>query len=327
MKKMLLSLVAVVAFAAAPLAQAAPEYTIKIAFIGPESHGQFLELNNYFKPELEKRSGGKVVVEIYPNAQLGSDRQAIEGVSIGTLEMAAIGGSSLLSLDDRITFMDLPFLFTDGEVAYRAYDEFLTDELNKILAPHDITIVSSAELGFRHITNNRGPITKPDDLKGMKLRTMENPIHVKAFRLLGANPTPVAFSELYTALQQGTVDAQENPINVIATAKLHEVQKYLSLTGHIYSPAMVIISTSYLEDLPADIRTALLECAKEYQRRVQKVLQSQNEELLAQIKTDTEVNDLTAEQKKVFRDMVQPVYDDYIKAHGDALIKRVQAMQ
>ncbi len=161
----------------------------------------------------------------------------------------------------------------------------------------------------------------------MKLRTMENPIHVKAFRLLGANPTPVAFSELYTALQQGTVDAQENPINVIATAKLHEVQKYLSLTGHIYSPAMVIISTSYLEDLPADIRTALLECAKEYQRRVQKVLQSQNEELLAQIKTDTEVNDLTAEQKKVFRDMVQPVYDDYIKAHGDALIKRVQAMQ
>jgi tripartite ATP-independent transporter DctP family solute receptor len=233
MKKMFLTLAAVLSFVVlAPLAQAA-DYTIKIAFIGPESHGQFLELNQYFKPELEKRSNGRVVVEIYPNAQLGSDRQAIEGVSIGTLEMAAIGGSSLLPLDDRITFMDLPFLFNSSEVAYKAYDEFLTEELNKILAPHDITIVSSAELGFRHITNNTGPITKPDDLKNMKLRTMENPIHVKAFRLLGANPTPVAFSELYTALQQGTVDAQENPINVIATAKLHEVQQDMSLTGHI----------------------------------------------------------------------------------------------
>jgi tripartite ATP-independent transporter DctP family solute receptor len=324
---MLLSLAAVLSLVIlAPLAQAA-DYTIKIAFIGPESHGQYLELNQYFKPELEKRSNGRVVVEIYPNAQLGSDRQAIEGVSIGTLEMAAIGGSSLLPLDDRITFMDLPFLFNSSEVAYQAYDEFLTAELNKILEPHDITIVSSAELGFRHITNNRGPITKPEDLGGMKLRTMENPIHVKAFRLLGANPTPVSFSELYTALQQGTVDAQENPINVIATAKLYEVQKYMSLTGHIYSPAMVIISTSYLNDLPADIRTALLECAREYQARVQKVLVAQNNDLLAQIKTATEVNDLTAEQKKVFRDLIQPVYDDYVKAHGDALVKRIQAMQ
>jgi len=327
MKKMLLCLVAVLAFAAAPALQAAPDYTLKIAFIGPESHGQYIELNNYFKPEVEKRSGGKVAVEIYPNAQLGSDRQAIEGVSIGTLEMAAIGGSSLLPLDDRITFMDLPFLFPNGDIAYRAYDEYLVDELNKILEPHDITIISSAELGFRHITNNKGPITKPEDLKGMKLRTMENPIHVKAFRLLGANPTPVAFSELYTALQQGTVDAQENPINVIATAKLHEVQKYMSLTGHIYSPAMVVISTSYLNDLPEDIRKVVLEAAKEYQVRVQKLLVAQNAELLDQIKTDTEVNDLTDAQKKVFRDMIQPVYDDYVKAHGDSLIKRIQAMQ
>lgn len=330
MKKLITSVILALCLAlAAPAAFAAdPEYTLKIAFIGPESHGQFIGLNTFFKPEVEKRSEGRIKVEIYPNAQLGSDRQAIEGVSMGTLEMAAIGGSSLLPLDDRIKIMDMPFLFPSSEVAYKAYNEFLTAELNKILEPHDITILSSAELGFRHITNNRKPIVKPEDLNGLKLRTMENPLHMTAFKLMGANPTPVAFSELYTALQQGTVDAQENPINVIASAKLYEVQKYMSLTGHIYSPAMYIISTSYLNDMPEDLRQIILDVSPLAQQVIHDLLVKQNaEEVATMEKAGLQVNDLTAEEKKVFRDLCQPVYDDYIKEYGDDLIKKIEALQ
>ncbi len=330
MKKLITSIVLALCLAlAAPFAFAADaEYTLKIAFIGPESHGQFIGLNTFFKPEIEKRSEGRIKVEIYPNAQLGSDRQAIEGVSMGTLEMAAIGGSSLLTLDDRIQIMDMPFLFPSSEVAYKAYNEFLTVELNKILEPHDITILSSAELGFRHITNNRGPITKAADLNGLKLRTMENPLHVAAFKLMGANPTPVAFSELYTALQQGTVDAQENPVNVIASAKLYEVQKYMSLTGHIYSPAMFIISTSYLNDMPEDLQKVIHEVSPLAQQVIHDLLVKQNaEEVATMVEAGLLVNDLTPEEKKAFRDLCQPVYDEYIKKHGDELIKKVEAIQ
>lgn len=329
MKKLIVSAILALCLAlTAPLAFAAdPEYTLKIAFIGPESHGQFIGLETFFKPEIEKRSEGRIKVELYPNAQLGSDRQAIEGVSMGTLEMAAIGGSSLLPLDDRIKFMDLPFLFPNGDIAYKAYKQFLTAELNKILEPHDITILSSAELGFRHITNNRGPIVKPEDLNGLKLRTMENPLHMTAFKLMGANPTPVAFSELYTALQQGTVDAQENPVNVIASAKLFEVQKYMSLTGHIYSPAMFIISTSYLNDMPEDLKNIILEVSPLAQQVIHDLLVKQNaDEVDTMVKAGLLVNELTEGEKQAFRDLCKPVYDDYIKEYGDELIKKVEAI-
>ncbi|MDR1920842.1 MAG: DctP family TRAP transporter solute-binding subunit [Candidatus Adiutrix sp.] len=328
MKNRLLSLLAGLALLSSAPAAFAADYTLRIAFIGPESHGQYIGLNTYFKPEMEKRTNGRVAVEIYPNAQLGSDRQAIEGVSLGTLEMAAIGGSSLLPLDDRIKFMDLPFLFPDGDVAYKAYSEFLTAELNSILEPHDLTILSAAELGFRHITNNRKPITRPEDLKGLKLRTMENPLHVATFKLLGANPTPVAFSELYTALQQGTVDAQENPINVIATGKLYEVQKYLSLTGHIYSPAMYLISTSYYNDLPEDIRRTIDEVSGETQPIIHELLVKQNQDYVEELKAaGVQVNDLTAEEKQAFRNLCQPVYDEYVQKYGDGLIKKIEAIR
>jgi tripartite ATP-independent transporter DctP family solute receptor len=213
-------------------------------------------------------------------------------------------------------------------VAYKAYNQFLTAELNKILEPHDITILSSAELGFRHITNNRGPITKAADMNGLKLRTMENPLHMTAFKLMGANPTPVAFSELYTALQQGTVDAQENPVNVIASAKLFEVQKYMSLTGHIYSPAMYIISTSFLNDMPEDLRKIIVDVSPEAQQVIHDLLVKQNqEEVDKMVAAGLQVNDLTPEEKKAFRDLCQPIYDDYIKEYGDALIKQVEAIK
>jgi tripartite ATP-independent transporter DctP family solute receptor len=306
----------------------AEEYTIRVAFIGAESHGSYITLNEKFKKEIEERTGGRVKVELYPNAQLGSDRQAIEGISIGTLEMAVVGGSSLLTLDDRMTIMDLPFIFKTREAAHRVYDEFLTAEFNKYLEPHDILILFSGELGYRHITNNRNPIRIPSDLKGLKIRTMENPLHVETFKLLGANPTPVAFSELYTALQQGTVDAEENPIGVIVTSKLYEVQKYTSLTGHIYTTAPFIVSKSYWENLPDDIRKIISDVAEETKPYQRDVIEKQNSEFLGELeKAGVAINDLSPADKQAFADLCKPVYDAYVAKYGDGLIRKIAAVE
>jgi TRAP-type C4-dicarboxylate transport system substrate-binding protein len=157
---------------------------------------------------------------------------------------------------------------------------------------------------------------------------MENPLHVETFRLLGASPTPVAFSELYTALQQGTVDAQENPIGVIVTSKLFEVQKYTSLTGHIYTTAPFIISKSYWEKLPEDIRgiiSGVLEETKTYQRDI---IERQNSEFVGDLeKGGGVVNDVTPDEKQAFIDLCKPVYDSYIGKYGDEMIRRITAIQ
>jgi tripartite ATP-independent transporter DctP family solute receptor len=330
MKKGILSMSILVLLALVGVVQgaAAAEYTFRIAFIGPEAHGQYISLNEKFKQEVEEKTEGRVAIEIYPNAQLGSDRQAIEGVSIGTIEMAAIGGSSILTLDDRLKVMDLPFIFKSSQIAHQAYDQFLTEEFNKYLEPHDLIILYAAELGFRHITNNRQPITKPEDLQGLKLRTMENPLHVESFKLLGASPTPVAFSELYTALQQGTVDAQENPLSVITTGKLYEVQKYLSLTGHIYSPTMLLVNKTYWEALSDDLRSLISGILKETQTFERDILIQQNLDAVEELKASgTQVNDLTFEEKQVFFDRCKPVYDSYIQTYGDSLIQRINALR
>jgi tripartite ATP-independent transporter DctP family solute receptor len=328
MKKGILLILALLVIVGSVEAAHSAEYTFRIAFIGPEAHGQYIALNEKFKKEVEEKTGGRVAIEIYPNAQLGSDRQAIEGVSIGTLEMAAIGGSSILTLDDRLKVMDLPFIFKSSQIAHQAYDQFLTEEFNKYLEPHDLIILYAAELGFRHITNNRQPVTKPEDLQGLKLRTMENPLHVESFKLLGASPTPVAFSELYTALQQGTVDAQENPLSVITTGKLYEVQKYLSLTGHIYSPTMLLVNKAYWENLPADLRTVIDGILKETQVFEREVLIAQNIAAVEELKANgVQVNDLTFEEKQIFFDRCKPVYDAYIQAYGDSLIQRIEALR
>jgi tripartite ATP-independent transporter DctP family solute receptor len=333
MKKTVLRVLAVMVFSGAFSAffvspASAEDYTIRVAFIGAESHGSYITLSEKFKKDIEARTDGRVTVELYPNAQLGSDRQAIEGISIGTLEMAVIGGSSLLTLDDRMTIMDLPFIFKTREAAHKAYDEFLTEEFNKYLEPHDILILFSGELGYRHITNNRSPIRTPADLSGLKIRTMENPLHVETFRLLGSNPTPVAFSELYTALQQGTVDAEENPIGVIVTSKLYEVQKYTSLTGHIYTTAPFIISKSYFEKLPEDIRKVIIDVAEETKPYQREVIEKQNSEFLGELeKAGIEINDLSPDDKQAFADLCKPVYDAYIAKYGDSMIQKISAIQ
>jgi tripartite ATP-independent transporter DctP family solute receptor len=314
-----------VMFLSAP-AQAA-QYTIRVAFPGNEAHGSFIALER-FKQGIEERTDGRVRVDLFPNSQLGSDRHVIESMSIGTLEMVVTGATSLLVLDDRLMFIDLPFLFPTYEIAFRAYDEYLVTEVNRILEAHDIYVMFFGALGYRHITNNRGPIRTPDDLSGIKIRTTENPLHVETFRLFGANPTPVAFAELYTALQQGTVDAQENTISVMFTSRLFEAQRYLSLTGHSYSTAPFMINRSFLENLPADIRTIILEVAQETKPFQREIIEQQNAQFVEEIvQAGLQLNELSQEDRQAFVELSQPLFDAYIQRHGGELLDRIAQIQ
>lgn len=276
----------------------------------------------YFEEILEERSNGQFDVQVYPNSQLGGDRQAVEAVSIGSITATFPGTAVLAGFEPKFMVGDLPFIFKTRESAYQALDNELGTELNKLLEKHNLVNLGFGETGYRHITNNVRPITSPEDLKGISIRTMENPIHMASFRAWGANPTPISFSELFTALQQNTIDAQENPLQIISSSRFYEVQKYLSLTGHFFASGSVLINKEFMDNLPEDLRDLVYECGRDMVEYERKLTQEMESQFLEELKANgMEVNELTPEQKDKFIQMAQPVYEQYKDMLGEDLIK------
>ena len=315
----ILAAVALVAFAA-PVFAAGP-VVIKVAAVTSDAHPDFIAMRDVFKKNLEARSGGRIKVELYPNGQLGGDRECIESVQMGTLEIAMPASSVVAGFDPRFQVLDLPFLFRDKKTAFAALDGDLGKKLNEGLLSKGFVNLGFNENGFRHVSNNRGPVTKPEDMKGLKLRTMENPLHVAFFKLLGANPTPINYGELYTALQQKTVDAMECPAVLYEDGKFYEVQKYLSLTGHVFSVVPVLIGKSFFEKLPKDLQKLVLEEGRNYVLAQRKVIDAQEKKVFATLqKKGMKINDLTPEQKKVFVKATAPAYDQFRDKIGADLV-------
>ncbi|MBF7082766.1 TRAP transporter substrate-binding protein [Desulfallas sp. Bu1-1] len=273
----------------------------------PDSHyNKGLE---QFKKKVEEYSNGEIEVQIFPSSQLGDERDLVEGVAMGTVEMALVSTGPLPNYSKDFMVFDLPFIITDREKAYQVMDGEIGQEILDTLKPKGIKALGFWENGFRNITNNEKPIVHPEDVKGMKIRTMENPIHQATFKTLGAIPTPMAWSEVFTALQQGTIDGQENPLPIIGTAKVYEVQKYISLTGHFYSPCVLMINNNLFESLSQTQKDAILKAEKEaraWQRNYSKEL---DEKLTKELKekgiTITEVD------KTEWQNAVKPVYDQF----------------
>ncbi|MDD7650442.1 DctP family TRAP transporter solute-binding subunit [Cloacibacillus porcorum] len=294
---------------------AADKYIVKIASVVPETQSQHIALRDFFKKYVEEKSGGRMVVEIYPNGQLGGERQAIESVQLGTIHMTVTALAVLSGFEPRFQVFDLPFLFKDKPSAYKALDGELGDKLNQLLPSLGIINLAFAENGFRHITNNRAPIHKPAELKGLKIRTMENPIHMASFRALGANPTPMSFGELYTALQQKTVDAQENPIPLIYTTKFYEVQKYATLTGHVYAATTFLCNDTWFNNLPKDLQKIVKDGAVLFRDEQRKLTEAQDKEMLALLKqSGMQINELTQAEKDDFIKATAPVYEEFSKS-------------
>ncbi|MBN8193420.1 DctP family TRAP transporter solute-binding subunit [Bacillus sp. NTK074B] len=298
-------------------------YTIRIAHLVPEEQSSHVAAVT-FKEKLEKESDGRIKVELYPNGQLyGSDREAIEAVQLGNIEMTIPAVAPLASFNEKFLVFDLPFLFNSNEAAYKALDGELGQELMADLEKNDLKGLVFGENGFRHMSNNKGPIESPEDVKGLKFRTLENPLHTDTFKAFGANASPFAFGELYTALQQGTYDAMECPVSLYYTNKFYEVQDYLSLTGHVYAATALIMNNDFYNELPEDLKKIVNEASEEYRDEQRGLAQKQDVEFLNKLKENgMQVNELTKEQRDAFREAASSVYDQYVPKIGEDLVNK-----
>lgn len=237
--------------------------TLKFGMISAETHSSYVATEK-FKEYVEKESGGSIKVELYPNGLLGSDVQLSEAVALGTVEMALPATSVFTMYDMKFGILDLPYLFKDVNKAFDALDGEVGDELDKILEDRGIVNLGYGFNGVRNMTNNIRPIKSPADLAGLKMRCMENPVFIDMFTYLGANATPMSFGELFTGLQQKTVDGQENPASLIYESRFQEVQKYFSDTRHVNNFLAYIINKDLYESLSENQRKVLDDGAKEF---------------------------------------------------------------
>jgi TRAP-type transport system periplasmic protein len=301
-------------------AVAATEVNVGYA-ISSDSH--YGEGSRAFKETLERLSDGEFTVAEHPSGSLGGERAMIEGLQIGTVDVVITSTGPLGNFVPDTYVLDLPFLFEDYDQARCVLDGEIGQELLDQMGEHDLVGLSWSENGFRHITNSRRAIETPEDVDGLKIRTMENRIHQDAFETLGASPTPMAMPELFTALQQGTVDGQENPLTVITAAKLFEVQDQLSLTGHVYSPAVMLGSPVLLDGLSEEEREWFHEAARaatEATRAEVSRLEEEGVELLREegMTVDTEVDPAP------FQDAVSGVHDRFVEEYGDEMLERIR---
>ncbi len=252
MKRLMLkTLMAAVAVATFGVAQA-QERTLKFGLNGPEGHPAVAGMKK-FKEAVEARSGGKIKVNIFLNGALGSDQAVVSALKGGTIEMAVMNSGILASEAKELAIFDFPFLFANEKESDAIVDGPVGKKMHALLEAKGIVGLSYWELGYRHITNSKRANTTVEDIEGLKLRVIPNPINVDWVKALGANPTPLPFPEVYAALEQKAIDGQENPVSVIASNKFWEVQKHITLTNHQYNPQSVIFSKKVWDSLtPAE---------------------------------------------------------------------------
>ncbi len=263
---------------------------------------------NEFAKRANAKLGNKAKVVVFGSSQLGKDKELLKKLKLGTVNFA-LPSSVMASVVDEFGLFDMPYLVKDREHMARIEKKIVWPTLAPIVEKKGYKILAIWENGFRNITNNKRPINTPKDLQGLKLRTPKSVWRVKMFKAYGANPSPLSFSEVFVALQTGTFDGQENPLAQIASGKFQEVQKYLSMSGHVYTPAYVTVSTKYWNKLPADVRNILESTAMETQEFVYKTAAQMEVDLLAELKAGgIKVNNA---DKNAFIDASGPIYDEF----------------
>jgi len=247
------------------------EYTIGVTYTTPETGSTHIGMEK-FKELVEEKTGGEILVELYPSGQLfASEREAIEATQAGNIEMTVAASAPVAGFDKRFLALDLPFIFPDHETAYEALDGELGQTLLDGLPNIGLVGLGYGETGMRQFSNNKTAIESPVDLKGLKIRTMENEVHIDTFNEYGANASPFAFGELYSSLQQNVYDGMENPLNLIDQMKFYEVQDYLTISNHAYTATVGFMNEDFFNSLPEDTQEQVKESALEsmdYQREI-----------------------------------------------------------
>ncbi len=319
--KTLVAAMAVAAFSAA----IAQERTIKFATQNVAGHPIVVGMEA-FKKAVEEKSAGKIKVALHPGGTLGSDQATVSAIQGGTIEMASMNSGILASLDPAFAVYDFPFIFANSKEADAVVDGAFGKKMHSKLEAAGVVGLGYYELGFRNITNSKRPITKVEDIAGLKLRVIANPINLAWVKALDANPTPLPFPEVYAALETKAVDGQENPITVINSAKLYEVQKYLTITNHQYNPQSVIFSKKTWDTLSGTEQKIIRDAVAESIPSQRKAARDQVAGALESIKKGgTLVNELSpAESAKLSKKMT-PVYTEFAPKVGADTIKDVFA--
>lgn len=275
-----------------------------------------------FAQLVRERTGGRVGIQIHHSRQLGDERQVVEGLQLGTVHLTVTSTGPLGGFVPEMNVLDLPFLFRDAAHAHTVLDGGIGRGLLDKFEAVGIKGLAFWENGFRHVTTGKTPVERPTDLKGLKIRVMENRVHQAAFRQLGADATPMAWGEVFTSLQQGLLDAQENPIPIVSTFKLYEVQKYLSLTGHVYSPAPVLMSKRTWDRMPPGVQKILLDSAVEVAKVQRQLNRGQEEKQLGELRAKG-MTVIAQPDRAAFREAMKPVFEEFQGQFGTGLVQRI----
>lgn len=313
-----------VLFASSVHAQA--EIKLRFGYETPRSDTQHITAQKW-NDILKERTKGALSLRLFPDSTLGNAAAMISSVRSGIIDIEMSGSPNFSGLVPEMNVIDIPFIFKDEAHAYKILDGEVGDLLLKKLEDQGLKGLAFWDVGFRSITNSKHSIHTPEDVKGLKIRTNANPMYIEAFKQLGANPVPMSFSELYTALETRTVDAQEHPIGVVWSAKLYEVQKYLSMSKHAYTPLIVVMNKKKFDELSPEIQAILISSAKEmgqYQRQLNK----ENEVMIIAGLKKAGVEVIEDLDRSKFEAIIAQKGRDYFKErYGDELIKLIDTQE
>jgi TRAP-type transport system periplasmic protein len=297
--------------------------TLRFAFQNALEHPQGQGAKK-FGEIVEAKSGGKIKVRLFPSGQLGGDLQTVSAIQGGTIDLTVLNAGLLVGQVKEFGLFDLPFLFESGKEADAVVDGPFGQKLSETLPAKNLVPLGFWELGFRNVTNSRRPVTKMEDIQGLKVRVVQSPLYIDLFNTLGANAVPLPFPELYTALEQKTVDGQENPVTLINTSKFYEVQKHLTLTRHTYNPQIVVFSKRVWDRLDAEEKKLIEDAAQEAKVFQRAFSREQETKALDAVKAaGMQVVELSAAEIGRIRDKVQPVVKKFSEGVNESVVKEL----
>ena len=305
-------------------AQEIKERSLKFAFSLAKDHPLGIGAQK-FADLVAQKSGGKMKVALFPNAVLGSDPQNLSAVRGGTLDFTSMATGLLAGTDKEFMLFDFPFLFNNAQEAFALSDGPVGTQLLGKLSEHGLVGLGIWDLGFRNMTNSKRPITKAEDLQGLKLRVIASPIYIDMFNTLGANPVPMTFGEVYGALESKAIDGQDNPVGVIESAKFAEVQKYLSLTRHVYTGMPFLMSKKTWDSMSGAERKIIQEAAGEAKDEERKVSQAREAQAIDSLRRTMQVNELSATEVARLREKVRPVVEKFTREVGEPVVNQASA--
>jgi TRAP-type transport system periplasmic protein len=326
LKKSILSAVLAAALAAASaVAQDIKDRSVKMPIVNAIDHPQGIGAAK-FAELVAQKSGGKIKVKVYPGGTLGGEQQVASAMQGGTVEVSMMAPAQLVGNYKEFLVLDLPFAFANEREADIVLDGPFGKKLLEVMPAKGLVGLAYMEQGYRSISNSKRPINKLEDIQGLKIRTIQNPLYVDMLNTLGANAVPMAFTELYTALDTKAVDGQENPYATLEASKFYEVQKYMSATKHIYNPQLLLVGKKFWDTLSPAEKKIFQDAANEardYQRKVARDMSDKSRQFL--VKSGMQINDIAPQEIARMRDKVKPVVDKYSAQIGEPLVKEFYA--